>query len=199
MSNTATNGTDDPAKKVESALAAPTSPPNCMERFTKIFGNLAQIATTFIAAIALLGAFFQLQAVRSNAEKTAAFNREADARRLFQSQVRFEFENPKFTAAKYDELKKDGDAAVTQYHAFVVHLLFVCEEIMGSMPDDPGWREGCQTRIENHIRFICDDLSDEDIKSFNMQIRLTIKDLVEAAKAGKVNGAEECKQRSGAW
>jgi hypothetical protein len=163
-----------------------------MEGFVKVYGTVAQMITAAVAIVAVSGAYIQIETARANNKELTLRNREAAARQLFRSHLQMEFDHPRFGAAKFDDVRKDGDVEMYRYRTFLAHLLFTCEEIVETMPEDVNWRGACEGRIDDQARILCVSTTPADIATFTKPIQIMVAAAM--AAAGK-NGVAECQAR----
>jgi hypothetical protein len=79
-----------------------------------------------------------------------------------------------------------------RYGVFMAHLLYTCEEISITMPNDADWGATCQSRIANHAQYLCDQLPDEDLASYDGRVQSMVKS-VRAAASEKVPECQKWK------
>ena len=134
-------------------------------------GNCAQIASAAIAGAALVFVGLQLDAVKSNNRDSAKKARESAARQMFQSHIELELKYPSLAEPDYGHLKRRGGSELGQYSSFVTHLLYTCEEVLIAMENEPAWRSACLSRMDDHAQYLCEQLTDDDLQTYDEQVQ----------------------------
>lgn len=150
--------------------------------FWQKYGNLAQIASAVVAIGALIGIYLQVQ---SNFK----LSRENSAREIYRAYLQLAVQYPRLAypedAAALAAMKREEKA---RYGWFVSYLLYTCEQILASFPDDPQWRRTCVEQIGYHGPYVCATVIKDELDHYDAPIRMLIE------QVAKSSTAAECKK-----
>lgn len=145
--------------------------------FAQRYGNAAQIASAVVAAFALMGVYLQVQS-------NLRLSREGSAREVYRAYLQLAVEHPELA---YPEGFGAGIAREqrARYGWFVSYLLYTCEQILASFPNDPQWQRACLEQIAYHRSYLCSDVVNEgEINDYDLEMRALIKQAARASSAG---------------
>ena len=111
---------------------------------------IAAMITAIVAIMALVGVVYQVQAADRQ-------SRAQSARDIYREHLSLSVQNPDF-AAPADAASLLAGPRAAAYGAYVEHLIYTAEQVMGS---EAGWESVFFPLFERHAHYICDyDLSD---------------------------------------
>jgi hypothetical protein len=143
--------------------------------FWQRFGNAAQIASAVVAIFALGAIYWQVQF-------NFRLSRENTADEIYRAYLKM--------AVQYPQLAYPEDHAAisamtreekARYGWFVSYLLYTCEQIMGSFPDDPEWQRACAEQIGYHASYMCTTVMKDEIGNYGAPLRALIEKVAATA------------------
>lgn len=132
------------------------------------FGNWAQIASPVVAVLTVIAAgWFAFDQI--------AANRQSAARQMFRSHLELELKYAAYAEPDFAKIEKAGAVEMHSYGAFVNHLLYTCEELTITTKDDAGWRTACEWRLKAHAAYLCKEVDEEDLGTYDVRIQKMIR------------------------
>jgi hypothetical protein len=116
------------------------------------FGNVAQIGSVIVAAIAVALVSLQLQQLQHNSEALKEAEQRAAARQVYMSYSEAAIRYPEFAKPDYAKITKPLEQV--RYGFFVAHMLFAYDEIL-KVFDDPEWKLSFEYDLQQHKRYLC--------------------------------------------
>jgi len=116
------------------------------------FGNLAQIGSVIVAAVAVGLVLQQLQHLQRNSQELKDAEQRTAARQVYMSYSQAAIRYPEFARPDYTKITKPLEQV--RYGFFVAHMLFAYDEILRVF-DDPEWKASFEYDLQQHKRYIC--------------------------------------------
>lgn len=140
------------------------------------WGNAAQIAAAFVAAVGFAAVLLQFNELRHN-------NRATSARQVYLGYLDLEFKYPEFTEPDYDAIKAGDRATRLRYESFVSYLLYACEEALTAFVKLKEWQNSCEGDVSAHLPFLCEKSVQEPgfLKTYNDKTQSFVKAAMAAA------------------
>jgi hypothetical protein len=149
--------------------------------FWQRFGNLAQIASAAVAIAALGAIYWQVQF-------NSRLSRENTAHEIYRAYLQMAVQYPSLaypeSAAAVAAMKREEKA---RYGWFVSYLLYTCEQLLISFPNDAGWTRTCKEQVAYHAPYICTTVIKEELPNYDAGLQLLIQ------QVAKSSSAAECK------
>jgi hypothetical protein len=144
-------------------------------------GNAAQIASAVVSLLALGAIYLQVQA---NFKR----ERENSAREIYRGYLQMAVQHPQLAypenAAAIAAMGREDKA---RYGWFVSYLLYTCEQILATFPEDRGWWLTCQEQVAYHAPYICTSVIKHELDHYDEIMRELIR------QVAKSSSADECK------
>jgi heme oxygenase len=140
-----------------------------MERYTKICGNFAQMASAVVAIIALIAIWQQVKQARLNAN-------EASARQVYLSSIEAAYRYPELSHPDLSKIRQDP-VSMERYSTFVGHLLFAYDELFAVL-DDAEWRTSFNLEMKNHVRYFCEEWDLHNLGQYYKKTQRMLRKLV---------------------
>jgi len=155
-------------------MAAPTQ-----YAFWQRFGNVAQIASAAVAIAALGAIYWQVQ-----------FNfrlaRENTAHEIYRAYLQMAVQYPSLaypeSAAAVAAMKREDRA---RYGWFVSYLLYTCEQLLVSVPNDAGWLRSCKEQIAYHAPYICTSVIKDELANYDARLQSLIQQVAKSSSAAE--------------
>jgi hypothetical protein len=147
--------------------------------FWQKFGNAAQIGSAVIAVFALGAIYWQVQF-------NFKLSRDANAHDIYRTYLQMAVQYPRLAypeaANAVAEMNREQRA---RYGWFVSYLLYTCEQILTSFPDDPEWQRACDEQVRYHADYMCTTVVKDEIKNYEPPVQALIRKAASAAAACK--------------
>jgi hypothetical protein len=144
-------------------------------------GNAAQIASAVVSFAALGAIYLQVQA-------NFKMSRENSAREIYRGYLHMAVQHPQLAypenAAAVAAMGREDKA---RYGWFVSYLLYTCEQILSTFPNDRSWWLTCQEQVAYHAPYICTSVLKYELDHYDEIMRELIR------QVAKSSSAEECK------
>jgi hypothetical protein len=143
--------------------------------FWQRFGNAAQIVSALIAICALGAIYWQVQF-------NFKLSRDANAHEIYRAYLQMAVQYPRLAYPEADKavaaLPREEQA---RYGWFVSYLLYTCEQILGSFPDDREWQRTCEVQIGYHASYVCTTVLKDEIDNYDPPLRAMIQKVAATA------------------
>jgi hypothetical protein len=141
--------------------------------FWQRFGNAAQIASAAIAVCALAAIYWQVQF-------NFNLSRENNAHEIYRAYLQVAVQYPRLA---YPENDKAVATMPREERArwFVSYLLYTCEQILDSFPDDREWQRTCEAQVGYHAPYICASVLKDEINNYEPPLRALIRKIAATA------------------
>ncbi|MEA2980591.1 MAG: hypothetical protein QOF09_2414 [Alphaproteobacteria bacterium] len=150
--------------------------------FWQKFGNTAQIASAVVAVCALGAIYWQVQF-------NFRLSRENTVHEIYRAYLQMAVQYPRLAypenAAAVAGMAREERA---RYSWFVSYLLYTCEQILGSFPNDAEWQRTCAEQISYHGPYVCTTVIKDEIDHYDPPMRALIQ------QVAKSSAAAECKK-----
>jgi hypothetical protein len=162
---------------MSATMAAPTQ-----YAFWQKFGNAAQIASAVVAIAALGAIYWQVQF-------NFKLSRENNAHEIYRAYLQMAVQYPSLaypeSAAAVSSMKREEKA---RYGWFVSYLLYTCEQLLISFPNDDAWQRSCKEQIAYHAPYICTTVIKDELANYDAALQSLIQ------QVAKSSPAAECKK-----
>jgi hypothetical protein len=123
--------------------------PSVAEKSSRPKSNLAQMVSAFVAAVALIAIYFQVNLARINALR-------ASARQVYLSYSQATLQYPQLAKPNYRQLKENSDPTdLIRYQIYVANMLTAYDEIL-QIIDEPEWIAAFDYDITDHMPYLCE-------------------------------------------
>jgi hypothetical protein len=143
--------------------------------FWQRFGNAAQIASALVAICALGAIYWQVQF-------NFKLSRDNNAHEIYRAYLQMAVQYPRLAYPENEQavaaMNRDERA---RYGWFVSYLLYTCEQILASFPDDREWQRTCEEQIGYHAPYVCSTVLKDEISHYDPPMRALIQKVAAAA------------------
>ena len=143
--------------------------------FWQRFGNAAQIASAAIAIAALGAIYWQVQF-------NFKLSRDNNVHEIYRAYLQMAVQYPRLAYPESDtavaSMTREDKA---RYGWFVSYLLYTCEQILGSFPNDREWQRTCEEQIGYHAPYVCSTVLKDEIANYDPPMRALIQKVAAAA------------------
>lgn len=157
------------------AMSVATMAGTMQPAFWQRFGNAAQIASAVVAMCALGAIYWQVQF-------NFKLSRENNAHEIYRAYLQMAVQYPRLaypeSPAAIAAMSRDDKA---RYGWFVSYLLYTCEQILASFPNDPEWQKSCEEQIGYHASYICTSVLKDEIGNYDAHMRSLIQKVASSA------------------
>jgi hypothetical protein len=133
------------------------------------FGNVSQMASAVVAVCALGAIYWQVQF-------NFKLSRENSVHEIYRAYLQMAVQHPQLaypeTAKSVAMMPREERA---RYGWFVSYLLYTCEQILGSFPNDPEWQRTCQEQFSYHASYLCTNVLKDEIANYDASMRAMIQ------------------------
>jgi hypothetical protein len=139
------------------------------------FGNAAQIASAVIATFALGAIYWQVQF-------NFALSRDANVHEIYRNYLQMAVQYPRLAYPETDKAVASMNREErARYGWFVSYLLYTCEQILTSFPDDREWLRTCEEQVGYHAPYICSTVLKDEINNYETPMRALIQKVAATA------------------
>jgi hypothetical protein len=139
------------------------------------FGNAAQMASAVVAVLALGAIYWQVQF-------NFSLSRENNAHEIYRAYLQMAVQYPKLAYPENDKavatMPREESA---RYGWFVSYLLYTCEQILDSFPNDREWQRTCEAQVGYHAPYICASVLKDEINNYEPALRELIRKIAATA------------------
>jgi hypothetical protein len=143
--------------------------------FWQRFGNVAQIVSAVIAVGALGAIYWQVQF-------NFKLSREANIHEIYRAYLQMAVQYPRLAYPEGENpfagMNRDERA---RYGWFVSYLLYTCEQILGSFPNDPEWQRTCEEQTRYHASYLCSTVIKDEVKNYDQPLQMLIQKIAATA------------------
>jgi hypothetical protein len=161
------------------AMSVTTVAGTMQPAFWQRFGNAAQIASALVSIFALGAIYWQVQF-------NFKLSRGNNAHEIYRAYLQMAVQYPRLAypenAQAVATMNREERA---RYSWFVSYLLYTCEQILGSFPDDREWLRTCEEQIGYHAPYICSTVLKDEIGNYDPQMRAVIQKVAATAAGCK--------------
>jgi hypothetical protein len=151
--------------------------------FWQRFGNAAQIASAVVAIGALGAIYWQVQF-------NSRLARENTAHEIYRAYLQMAVQHPSLaypeSAAAVAAMKREEKA---RYGWFVAYLLYTCEQLLISFPNDEGWLRTCKEQIAYHAPYICTTVIKDELPSYDAELQSLLQQIAKSSSAAECQKA----------
>jgi gamma-glutamylcysteine synthetase len=157
------------------AMSGTTMASTMQSAFWQRYGNAAQMASALVAILALGAIYWQVQF-------NFRLSRDNNVHEIYRAYLQMAVQYPRLAYPESDtavaSMTREDKA---RYGWFVSYLLYTCEQILGSFPNDREWQRTCEEQIGYHAPYVCSTVLRDEIGNYDPPMRALIQKVASTA------------------